>query len=244
MMRILRLTAACGLILIAALVAQADTVLLGVPVSGVGGTQAVPNCPTMEGQSCYNATTGAITFFIPLKLSTSGVFGVTTVTGGTSGTFADTGSGTSNALTMFLMFSPVDLPVQTATLTFSFIDLDLIGVNDPAQFFEKVKFYADDGTALTDWITTNGQTGSSPLVFTVSGNSTSQTIFFPDVTSIMENPFYVQLQFGSQWNQTGTNTPEKLTATLATTPVPEPGTFTLFATGLAGAALSRRRRKA
>jgi hypothetical protein len=243
-MRIRRAAFILGLIFGAALGAQADTVLLGVPVSGIGGTQSVPNCPTLEGQSCYNATTGAITFFIPLKPSTSGIFGVTPVTGGTAGTFADTGYGTANALTMYLMFAPVGLPVQSATLTFSFVDLDLAGVNDPAQFFERVKFIAQDGTALTDWITTNGQSGSSPLAFTVSGNSTSQTIYFPDVTSIMANPFYVELQFGSQWNQKGTNTPETLTATLVTTPIPEPGTLTLVATGLAGAALSRRRRKA
>lgn len=218
--------------------------ILSLLLLGADGAQAVPNCPSLEGQVCYNPAIGNIGFFIPLSTATSGVYGTTVLpSGATAGTRPDSGYGSSNALTMFLRFSPVALPVQSASLTFTFVDLDLNGVNDPSLFFETVRFFDQNGVALTPLITTNGQTGSIPLAFLVSGNSTTQTIFFPDVSSIVQNPFYVQLNFGSQWNQKGTNTVENLTATLATTPVPEPGTILLLGTGLLGMAGLRRRRQ-
>ncbi|MGE0407160.1 MAG: hypothetical protein AB7O65_12755, partial [Candidatus Korobacteraceae bacterium] len=161
-------------------VAKADTIL-GKPVTAIGSsTQAVPTCPTLEGDVCYNSSTGLISFYIPLKSSTSGVYGVTDVGGGkTAGTFSDSGDGTSNALTMYLLFSPVSLPVGTASLKFEFTDLDLTGVNDPYGFFETIRFYSQSGTALTPTITQNNQSGTSPLAFSVSGNSDKQTILFP-----------------------------------------------------------------
>jgi hypothetical protein len=118
-------------------------------------------------------------------------------------------------------------------------------VNDPAYFFEDVQFFSKTGTALTPLITTNGQSGTTPLAFSVSGNSTTQTVFFPDVTSIIDNPFYVKLTFDSKWNQPGTNTPESLVATLTTTrqtSVPEPASLVLLGGGIA-AAMGTKRRK-
>lgn len=202
-------------------------VIKGVPVTGLGSgaTQAVPTCGQgMEGQVCYNSSTGAIGFFIPLSSSKSGVYGVTNVGGGrTAGTRPDVGDGTENALTMYLKFAPVTMPVSSASLTFTFTDLDLKGWNDPNKFLETVQFFNDNGQALTPIIRAAGQTcGSTPncLTFYITGNSNTQTIFFPDITSILESPFYIRLNFTSAWYQDGTNTPEALIATLNTTPVP------------------------
>jgi hypothetical protein len=247
-----RLFVASTCCLILAGVAQADS-LYGVPVTASGSTtQAVPTCPALEGNSCYNSTNGMIGFYIPLKSTHSGVYGVTPHSGGTAGTYSDTGSGASNSLTMYLMFSPVSLPVTAASMTFSFVDLDLHGVNDPSGFFEAVRFFSNSGTALTPWITTNGQSGGGTLPYTVSGNSFAQSIFFPDVTSILQNPFYVQLTFGSSSSFTGTNTMETLRAVLNYTryvpppppppQVPEPATLLLVSSGVMGLGLRRLRK--
>ena len=167
---------------------------------------------------------------------------VTTTPGGLkTGTFADTNTApfnNSNSLTMYLRFSPIaPVPLASATLSFSFVDLDLIGGSDPTGFTETLKVYGAGGSALAPTITMLGQSGLTPFAFNVSGNSTSQTITFSDVRSlVLGDPFYVKVVFGANMTADGKwqNTLETMTATLTTTTVtPEPSSLLLFGSGLA-----------
>jgi hypothetical protein len=66
-----------------------------------------------------------------------------------------------------------------------------------------MKVYGSGG-ALAPTITMLGQSGTTPLAFNVSGNSTSQTITFTDVRSVVSgDPFYVKLVFGANMTTQG-----------------------------------------
>jgi hypothetical protein len=145
---------------------------------------------------------------------------------------------------MYLYFTPVAIPAESASLQFAFTDLDLMGVNDPLGFFESVQFFDAGGDPISSLITVNGQLPAlGDLPFTVTGNSTSQTVLFSDITSIIEDPFFVELRLGSDYgSHWGRNTSESLVATLTSVvAVPEPSTWLLLSSGLVGLGLFRRR---
>lgn len=230
--------------------------VFGQPVTGIGSSiQAVPNCSGPSAPGCFNPSTGSINFFIPINPADGGTFGVThTPSGPSAGTFSDSRTGpfsNSGILTMNLLYTPIasPLPVTSASLAFTFVDLDLVGGSDPRGFYESVKLFNATGGQLSPLITQLGQSSAgSPLPFTVSGTLTSQTILFPNVASLVgADPLNVQLRFGSRIELAGTwrNTMESLTSTLTLTssPVPGPDTLILFGSGLVGLAAWRRMTK-
>ena len=242
-----------GLMILTATEAKAVTTALGKPVESIGSNvQAVSSCGS---GACYNTGTGAIGFYIPLNSADNGTYGID-IDGagpkGEAGTFSDSKAGpftNTSALTMYLRFTPIaPFPLASALLTLSFTDLDLIGVNDPSGFTETIQFFSATDSALTSVITTAPASGSSPLDYTVAGNSNTQTITFSDIRSIITtDPFYVKLVFGSKETYSGTykNTMESLTATLTTSTatVPEPTSMLLVGSGLVALAVWRRAKR-
>jgi hypothetical protein len=108
--------------------AKAVTTALGKPVESIGSNvQAVSSCGS---GACYNTVTGAIDFYVPLNSADNGTYGMD-IPGpkGEAGTYADSNNGpftNTGALTMYLRFTPIaPFPLQTAVMTFSFVDLDL-----------------------------------------------------------------------------------------------------------------------
>ena len=158
---------------------------------------------------------------------------------------------------MWLKFSPVaPLPLQTANLQFTFGDLDLANVNDPAGFFETFQLFSASGTALSSAFSMAANTATSSGYLDVNPTSLVENInwaltrttgaagasnpvyleFYGDALAAgITSPFWAKLTFAVPENNVpGTNTAESLTAKLTTTSrVPEPNSMLLFGMGLA-----------
>ena len=198
-----------------------------------------------------------IKYYIPLSEDYSGTYGVDKdvdpgpgVITKTIGTTSDQGSGYGTvqgedpALTMYLMYSPVEFPAATAVLTFEFLDLDIEPDNDPTDpdFFETIQIFGGDNNPLTDVIS-NAWDDESNSFYSVVSAGNLVTITFPDLTAHLGgDPTYAKLTFTSDYgSHSGWNTPEYLYTTLETTPVPIPGAVWLLGSGLLGLAGIRRK---
>jgi hypothetical protein len=219
--------------------------------TGVGLYNQLHDATPVSGDA---ATPHWIKYYIPLSPGTSGTYGVN------AGTTVDSGSGNSY-LRMFLMFQPVALPVESATLAFEFSDLDLTYINDPNGFFETMQLYNETNGAISPKFTASSGSGTAGIFSTPLGDvnwTTSRTPgddgrnwpFYatftgPGLTGLVDDPFWVMLKFSVPSTFYGTNTPEYLRANLTVTnpePVPEPATLFALGAGLLGVRAARRRR--
>lgn len=227
MLRILKAcaAAAAGVVLSTA---ASEAAVLGVATNSTG--------TTVVGDTENRAVLGgtSIRYFVPLG-DTSGTYGVSS--SGNYGRSADSGNG-GGTMSMWLRFTGLVVG-QAATLTVKFEDLDLIGVNDPAGFTERLQIFNQGGTSLTGLITALGATPSGGG--TVTGNSTSQalTLFLGTMTS---SQLLLRLDFRAAFSGFGTNTAEFLRAEVSQVPIP--AALPLLLSGLAGLGFAGRRRKA
>ena len=200
---------------------QVQASVIGVAVDAIGSV----NAPV--GSTQFRSALGgdAIKYLIPLSASsTPCTFGVD------CGTTSDSGSG-GTLMSMFLRFDPISTS-HASILDISFEDLDLIGINDPANFLESVEVFNSTNASLTGLI----DDISSGFV---TGDSNTQQLLSLDLGILSSTTLWLELQFSASYDRRGTNTPEYLIASVHSV-VSEPSIIALFALGLFGVGFARR----
>ena len=203
-------------------VVEASTISWGTPVDGIGSSTTVGDFgnwydSTPDGVS--NPTDHWVKYYIPLTEPYSGTYG-----DGTTGMQSDyiqngCGPGTSNVcgyLDVYLQFEPIaPLPLESALMSFEFADLDIAPINDPWFFFESVRFYSAEGTAISDEITglelgtgeTNGIEWNAYQNLPEGMESTDPEaddwplfvdFYGTEFTNLITDPFWVKLKFAVQ----------------------------------------------
>lgn len=174
----------------------------------------------------------SIQYFVPLG-DGSGTYGVTN--SGNFGRVADSGNG-GGTLSLFLRFTGLTIG-QSYNLVTVFEDLDVLPVNDPANFTERLQIFNSSNVALTGALTSLGNFAGG----SVTGDSTAQTLVLA-LGAATANTLTLRLDFTANFNTNGTNTAEFLNAQLQ--PVPLPAAFPLMMAGVAGLGFAARRKRA
>ncbi len=192
---------------------SATPVTFGEPVSGPGSGTPV---------GTVDATTQAITFFIPFAHGLAGSYGV-----GGVGLQADRATPSASdhvgALDLWLRFAP---PWKgPATVTLDFTDLDLLGGNDPTGFREELAVFDAFGATLL----VADDSADAGVVF---ADSSKQLIAF--AVTLTADPLFLRLRLsadsGAFLGRRLRNTPEDLVASVHAVPLPH--TFALLLGGL------------
>lgn len=176
-------------------VASAATVIPGYAVAGLGQTTEV-GLTAYRDLDGNGSTEKVVKYYIPLTpygagSGSSGTYAVSA--GGTTGVVSDssTAAEPSGWLDMYLRFTPIE-EAGPHFLRLYFEDLDLNGVNDPANFLEDISIYSG-----SDLVNPIGQ-------FTVGGNYTGNSLgtpspnlpdppYAPGDYSVVSNPNYQQI---------------------------------------------------
>ena len=206
-----------------------------------GMTANVP-ASLITGNATANGSTSTIAgpvipYYIPIASGSPQTYGVSG--GGMSSDIVDLGSDGGDAingafLNMYLYFNIPD-GEQGISLSLWFKDLDLEPSNDPDGFNESLTLYGQGGlpnSTFFDYAVIDALADASASGY--GTNNDSVTIDFTNL-DIGSGDFWLHLGFHATSDFTSgkwQNTVEKVSGTITTTEVPEPGSLVLMAIGL------------